>query len=284
MSDAPGSVITGDLEKPGGEGGQPGDQQQQQQQAQQQEWFTGLPEELRGDASLSRFAEKPVEEVARAFVETKKMVGMDKIVLPKGDDDADGWNAYYDAGGRPKDPAEYKFETLQEGETSKLADAFRPEAHKLGLNQRQVAGLDTFLKGFADAEAGAMATAAGEAREKVAGELKINGEDLAARIDGICTKLDMPAEAASELVKNVGHERTMRWLLGLGEKMGEPGFAGGEGGNKGDFGIGGRDPEELRDEKFADQAWVDRLHAGDPATKKQYADINAAIAAKKIGK
>jgi hypothetical protein len=247
----------------------------------QQNWFDGLPEDLRGDASLSRFAGKPIEELAKGYIETKRTVGMDKIVLPKGDDDVEGWSAFYKAAGRPDDAKDYVFPSLKEGETSATADFFRPVAHELGLSQRQLAGLDAKLLEFTTAQLEAQQREASAAVDALAGELKISRDDLDARLDAVCTKTGLGEEEARGLVKAIGNVAATKWVLGLGEKMGEPGFVAS---GKPDFGDIGGDPDVVREQLLVDQDFQAKLAANDGATIARWKRVQQAVAEKRTGK
>lgn len=115
-------------------------------------WHSKLPEDIRADASLIDFKDEsemismPVN-VARSFINTKKLVGRDKIPMPKTEEE---WNETYKRLGRPETAALYDLpinETIN-NETLKAAlsdDAawFRDVAHKIGLSEKQATALFT---------------------------------------------------------------------------------------------------------------------------------------------
>ena len=108
-------------------------------------WHKGLPEDIRSDASLADFKDEtemvsmPVN-VARSFINTKKLVGRDKIPMPKTDEE---WSDTYNRLGRPESADLYDLpvnETLAEPLKVRLgeqAKVFRVMAHKAGLNAKQ---------------------------------------------------------------------------------------------------------------------------------------------------
>ena len=53
-------------------------------------WRAGLPDELRDSPSLEKFEASGVEGLARSYVNIERMIGGDKIVIPK-QGDKDGW-------------------------------------------------------------------------------------------------------------------------------------------------------------------------------------------------
>lgn len=81
----------------------------------QASWRDALPEDIRGHASLSKFETQ--EGLAKSYLNLEKMLGGEKIPVPK-EGDAEGWQRYLKAGGLPEKPDDYGFtkpETLPEG-------------------------------------------------------------------------------------------------------------------------------------------------------------------------
>ena len=97
-----------------------------------------LPEELRSEASLQNFSD--VGALAKSYVSAQGMLGADKIVVPRTDEE---WGNAYAKLGRPETAGDY---------TLGVPDGFEPDAesqsslkelaHGLGLNQKQLDGLN----------------------------------------------------------------------------------------------------------------------------------------------
>lgn len=108
-----------------------------------------LPEDIRNDPNFTKFESK--ESFAKSHLNLVKMIGADKIVLPKEGDQA-GWEAAYKALGRPDDPKAYGFQKptelpagleYSEEQDMRLATV----AHKAGLNKQQAAMVrEEFIK------------------------------------------------------------------------------------------------------------------------------------------
>lgn len=114
-------------------------------------WLDGLPDDLKQSPSLTRYSSQ--EALARAYLNAEKMIGAEKVPVPKDPNDAEGWDRYYKAGGRPEKPDEYGFakpEQLPDGmEYSPDIDkAFATKAHELGLNKKQAAALREWQLGI----------------------------------------------------------------------------------------------------------------------------------------
>lgn len=106
-------------------------------------WRDTLPEDLKANATLSKF--ETVEGLAKSYTNLETMLGKDKVPVPK-DGDTEGWERYYKAGGRPDKFEEYGFakpEKLPQGMEyapdldNRIAQAF----HKSGLNKAQAAAV-----------------------------------------------------------------------------------------------------------------------------------------------
>ncbi len=99
------------------------------------DWKSGLPDDLKADPSLTGF--KAIPELAKSFVETKKLVGQ-SLRAPAADAPEEDWDKYYKAGGKPNAPEEYKI-SAPEGTISKAEEkAVREAGYRLGMNNRQV--------------------------------------------------------------------------------------------------------------------------------------------------
>lgn len=96
------------------------------------------------DADLKGYVQNkgwsdPVE-LANGYRNLEKLLGGEKLPLPKGADDADGWSRVYDALGRPKAASDYKI-AAPEGADPAFAQAAAGKFHELGLSTKQAAAL-----------------------------------------------------------------------------------------------------------------------------------------------
>ncbi len=104
------------------------------------DWKASLPEELKADPSLSPI--KDITGLVKSYVNAQKLIGGEKVAIPK--DESDGqWEVVYNRLGRPESPDKYslvKPEGLPDYDEG-AEKAFREQAHKLGLSDRQAKGL-----------------------------------------------------------------------------------------------------------------------------------------------
>ncbi len=102
-------------------------------------WRKVVPENIRDEPCLSRF--KDVAALAKSYVAAQKLIGAERIAVPKGEDEA-SWEQLYNRLGRPATPEEYKLDA----ETTVEADPqtemwFRNTAHQIGLSNKQAGRL-----------------------------------------------------------------------------------------------------------------------------------------------
>ena len=246
------------------------------------EWLGGLSEDLRGDPTLARYAD--IEALARGHIETKRLASS-RVIVPGKDADQAAWEGFYEAIGRPKDPADYQI-TLPDGADSALADQFRPIAHQLGLTPRQVEGLvgwnnelATKLQGDAAAAAEAKRAEGLASIEALKAEL---GADYAVKerlAQDAARKFGLDGDTANKLTETLGDRKTVELFMRIGEAMGEHPRVDGERG--GGFG-GGGDPEETFNAKNNDPEWRAKVKVDGSPENQEYKRLIDAIARKEM--
>jgi hypothetical protein len=162
-------------------------------------WLDGLPDDLKASPSLTRYSSQ--EALARAYLNAEKMIGSEKVPIPKDPNDAEAWDRYYKAGGRPEDPAKYEFqkpEKMPEGTTydEGMETWWRQSAHEAGLSQRQASKLferyrDRFLSSI---ELSEKASTTEVQNAKLALERDWGGEFKARRQLAKAAFAEMPAD------------------------------------------------------------------------------------------
>jgi len=233
------------------------------------EWLTGLPEELRGDATLTRY--KNIEELARGHVEAHR-VAKSKVLLPGADADDAAWDAFYDAAGRPKDPAAYKIE-VPEGESSELADKFRPVAHKLGLLPRQVEGIVAFNNALAAQSIEALNAQSRAGVDELKAELGDQFDTKIAAAKQAALRLGLDPDIATKIDAEIGSKALLKTYINLAELMGEHARVDG-----GDPPGGGGDPKAALDAKMKDASWREKVKAAGSPERAEYDRLRDAVA------
>lgn len=93
-------------------------------------------------------------ELANGYRNLEKLLGGEKVPLPKGAEDKEGWSRVYDALGRPKTADEYGLQ-LPEGGNADFLKAAAGKFHELGLSKAQAETLASWYNEQAAAQLGA---------------------------------------------------------------------------------------------------------------------------------
>ncbi len=114
------------------------------------DWTSGLNDEQR--ALLKTKGWKGPEAVLESYRHLEKLIGRDKIALPR-EGDAEGWNAVYDRLGRPENAEGYEI-AVPDGVARDAAfeEQMRGLFHKAGLTKAQVSALAEGWHGYLGAE------------------------------------------------------------------------------------------------------------------------------------
>jgi len=115
-------------------------------------WQGTLPEGYREESSLSTV--KDARTLAKMFVDTKRMVGKDKIAIPTDVSTEAEWEAYYKAGGRPETVADYGLKAPEDipAEISELVfpkerlSSWQDRFFKAGISKKAA---DQFIAAYA---------------------------------------------------------------------------------------------------------------------------------------
>lgn len=153
------------------------------------------------------------QELGKAYMNLEKLVGREKIPVPQSDEDAEGWDRWYKASGRPEALDKYTFNRPKDIPKDLPYDEqaetdFRTWAFANGLSQRQAASLyDGFVAKQLQSHA-AYATAQRQAIEKTRADLM---REHGAQYDGFVT-------SATTAMKQYGDPEFNKFLdeTGLG--------------------------------------------------------------------
>ncbi|NIJ34333.1 hypothetical protein [Sphingomonas oligoaromativorans] len=180
------------------------------------DWMGSLPDDLKADPTLARYAD--VEKLARGALDLKRQASS-RIVKPdEGADDAT-WGAFYNQLGRPETPDKYEI-PLPEGADTKLADDFRPLAHKLGLTASQAKGVVEFNNQFV---AGQLADLERSSQAELDAFRK-STPDYDAKLPQVkefVKSLGVDPALASELDLKMGTGNLMKFFFSLADRAGE---------------------------------------------------------------
>ena len=110
------------------------------------EFLESLPEDIRSHPSLASI--KDVENLGRSYVNAQRLIGADKIALPKNPTE-DDMNNIYSKLGRPDEPTGYGIKADGAFVTEEVATQYSDIAHKLGLTPQQESGILDYYRSSA---------------------------------------------------------------------------------------------------------------------------------------
>ena len=174
-----------------------------------EDWRAALPEELRDDPSLKDIPD--VGALAKSYVHAQKLVGADKLVIPKEDAPKEEWDRFFAKLGRPDAPDGYELPVPDEAKElvdDSVAEVFRKAAYEAGLSKSQAAKLWEAVVEHNTGEANAIEQALDELRES--GEKALRAEWGPA--------YEQHVELAAKAVMELGGEELVKFLdeTGLG--------------------------------------------------------------------
>jgi len=85
-----------------------------------------------------------IEDMGKSYLNLEKLLGREKVPVPAGDDDEEGWQRWYAATGRPEKPEDYELDRpsqLPIEYDEEAEKSFRTWAHQNGFSKRQAKNL-----------------------------------------------------------------------------------------------------------------------------------------------
>jgi hypothetical protein len=218
------------------------------------------------------------KDVANGYMHLEKLLGGDKVVLPKGEADAEGWARLYKATGRPETPEGYKLPAPAEGDKGFVADASKA-FHAAGLSTRQANEIAKWYQEYG----GRMNAAQTQAvTTRNAQELEQFKTEQGALFDA---KLELGRRAAKQFGFNneellafeekFGTKTLLTRFAAIGEAMGEH-VVTGEGSKT--FGMTATGAAAALDELKKDKEFTAKYLSGDVDAKNRMASLQAAAA------
>lgn len=225
------------------------------------------------DGELREFARtkgwKQLAEMVQGYRNLEKLIGGEKVPLPKGEADTEGWERVYKALGRPATPEEYQ-----------LPDAdSAAQYHKLGLTARQASGLNTWQTEQQTAKQAAaaqeQAAAAQEHARQLAAVRKEWGPDFESNVRlGKRAVRELGLEGSVEALETaLGSGELLRLTAKLGRGLAEDRFAGQSGAGR--FGMSQEEAQEELGRLQKDKGFVKRYLDGDSDSVRRFTQLHA---------
>lgn len=231
------------------------------------------------DADLKGYVQnkgwKDPKELADGYRNLEKLLGGEKIPMPKGAEDKEGWNRVYDALGRPKTADDYKL-PVPEGDTGEFAKIASGKFHELGLTAEQAQGLAAWWN---ETQTGKMQEYTQQTVAKQEADLQSLKSEWGAAYD---ENLEYGRRAAREYGLDQGKLEKIEAALGTGEMVkllaqigraqGESSFVDGNSGSKG-FGMTPEAAQQRISALRADKDWTSKYLAGNADATQELARL-----------
>jgi hypothetical protein len=236
------------------------------------EWMSGLPDALKGEATLKLF--KDVPTLAQSYLETRKVIGHDKLPLPKDDDDKAGWERVYNTLGRPETADKYDL-PVAEGDDPKFMDNFKAAAHGAGLSQKQAKGLVEWVnqqwKEMATADQAARTAKLTQEQSALKAEWGAAYDANDAIAGKAAVRFGMTDEHFKAFREAMGFAAAMKFLHTIGIAIGEDQFTHGE---KAPVAMTPAAAQEKIDALKKDAEFSAKLRKGDVAARKEWDELH----------
>lgn len=171
---------------------------------------TQIPEEFRNEPSLQTINDLPT--LVKGYVHAQRLVGQDRVAIPKQDAPAEEWNNFYQKLGRPESPDKYEFTDLKLPQGLEIDEQVlgqtRGVFHKLGLTPQQAQGVLSHYAEATSSRYGAFTKQQEASQEEAANKLRGEWGD----------KFDTNIEGAKKALAQFGGEEVVNILneTGLG--------------------------------------------------------------------
>jgi len=238
---------------PPADGGQGGD------------WHAAITnEELRNWAQTKGW--KSPDAAIASYQQLEKLIGHEKIPVPKGPDDVEGWNRLFKAAGRPDAPDGYGLDKL-EGADPEFAKGAASVFHEAGLSPQQASKLVEFYSKQSAAAVEAQEQAFAQQSQVEMGELRAEwGPAFEAKTEAArraARQFGIDGEQLGKIEKAIGSKGVMDLLSRVGQGLLES-PAHGLGGDRKPSGFmspaeAGAELQRLQ----ADGDWSKRVYSGD---------------------
>jgi hypothetical protein len=205
-------------------------------------------------------------DIVQGYRNLEKLVGNEKVPLPKGEHDTEGWDRVFTALGRPSTPDAYR---LEDADTA-------AKFHELGLNTRQAEAISGWLGESRDRAA---KTAAEEAAAKRLAELgAVRSEwgiayEENLRLSERAVKEYALSEHASKIEAAMGTANWLKLTAQLGRGLGEHAFATG---GAPQFGMTKEEAVEQIGALTRDRDFIKRYLSGDLEATAKMKTLHAA--------
>jgi hypothetical protein len=222
---------------------------------------------------------------ATSYRDTEKLLGGEKLPLPKDPNDAAAWDQVFDKLGRPKTAAEYKI-PMKEGEDPTMVNWAKGVFHQAGLTQKQAERVGTEWNGFVEKIIAETDRQTGErAAADLAGLQKDWGNDFEGNKvvatkawNTLASELGISRDKLDALQEVFGVRDAMRLFEKIGTKLGAREDTFETGGNRGgNATVSKEQAQKTKDQLLADPEFAARYKQKDHSAVQRLQELNAII-------
>jgi hypothetical protein len=232
-------------------------------------WWDGFQDnDLKGYVQNKGW--KDPADLAVGYKNLEKLLGAEKIPMPKGADDAEGWTRVYDALGRPKSADEYKL-SVPEGDTGEFAKLAAGKFHELGLTAKQAEGLAAW---YNEQGSGRMNEMQQQQAAKAEADMQSLKQEWGAAFDEnvefgrrAAREYGLNAEKLSALENSLGTSEMLKLMATIGRAQGESEFVTSGSGNT--FGMTPSAAQQRITALRADKSWTAKYISGDADARSE---------------
>lgn len=237
-------------------------------------WYDSVEDsDLKGYAELKGW--KDPTEALNSYRNLEKLIGSEKVPMPKGADDAEGWNRVYDALGRPKTSEGYGL-TAAEGGDPNLVKSASDKFYELGLTEKQGAELANWWAQQSKGIVEAQSQQAEQNFEKELGSLKSEwGDKYDENVEygrRAAREYGLNQEKLTKLESALGTAEMLKLMASIGKGQGEAVFIDGDSG-KG-FGMSPAAAQSRIAALRADPGFAQKYLSGDADAKEEMARLS----------
>lgn len=194
-------------------------------------WYDAIQDaDLKGYVQNKGWSD-PIE-LANGYRNLEKLLGGEKIPMPKGDADAEGWARVYDALGRPKSADEYKLSVPDDYGDPEFAKSAAGKFHELGLSARQAQALTDWYNqtqgGALEAMQAQQAQRAEQDLQRLRHEWGTTWEENVELGRRAAREFGLDGDRLSAIENGMGTGEMMKFLARVGRGLTEHSFEGGK--------------------------------------------------------
>lgn len=242
-------------------------------------WFAGFDRETQGYLQNKGWThDQGPAELVKAYRNLERLNGVEKLPMPKDENDVEGWNRAYDRLGRPASWQDYGI-SVPEGGSQDYADHMADTFHRAGLSSRQAQLIAAESERYAEAVREQNDHQFAERSQTELAELRREWGRDADRRFAAAQRAGLAFGIERDTMERIERAIGTRGFLGLMARIGE-GLTEDRGAGVGGSGFMTPQAAQARlNDLRADAGWVRRYLNGDVSARSDYDRLISIVAA-----